>query len=40
MNTGKGFYDFSKLDIDKYKTDKLSTFIGLLKKMNLMPKQY
>lgn len=40
MDTGKGFYDFSKLDIDSYKTDKLSTFIELLKKMDLMPKQY
>ena len=39
MNHGKGFYDFEKMDVDAYKREKLSTFIGLLKHLDLMPKE-
>ncbi len=39
MNHGKGFYDFEKMDIESYKREKLSTFIELLKHLDLMPKK-
>ncbi|MBT3884146.1 MAG: 3-hydroxyacyl-CoA dehydrogenase, partial [Rhodospirillaceae bacterium] len=38
LKTGKGFYDFSEMDADAYRRDKLATFIGLLQHMDLMPK--
>jgi 3-hydroxybutyryl-CoA dehydrogenase len=39
MNHGKGFYDFKKINVEAYKKEKLSTFIGLLKHLDLMPKK-
>lgn len=38
LNAGKGFYDYNEIDVDAYKREKLSTFIALLQKMDLMPK--
>ena len=38
LKTGKGFYDFSEIDADAYRREKLATFIGLLQHMDLMPK--
>ncbi|MDP7424454.1 MAG: 3-hydroxybutyryl-CoA dehydrogenase [Rhodospirillales bacterium] len=38
MNHGKGFYDFNNMDVEAYKREKLSTFIALLKHLDLMPK--
>ena len=38
MNHGKGFYDFDNMDVEAYKREKLSTFIALLKHLDLMPK--
>jgi len=38
MNHGKGFYDFENMDVEAYKREKLSTFIALLKHLDLMPK--
>ena len=39
MNHGKGFYDFKKINVEAYKKEKLSMFIGLLKHLDLMPKK-
>lgn len=39
MNHGKGFYDFENMDVEAYKREKLSTFVGLLKHLDLMPKE-
>lgn len=39
MTHGQGFYDFEKRDIDEYKREKLSTFIALLKHLDLMPRE-
>ena len=39
MNHGKGFYDFENMDVEAYKREKLSTFIALLKHLDLMPKE-
>ena len=39
MNHGKGFYDFKNMDVESYKTEKLTTFIKLLKHLDLMPKK-
>jgi 3-hydroxybutyryl-CoA dehydrogenase len=39
MNHGKGFYDFKNMNIESYKREKLSTFIKLLKHLDLMPKR-
>ena len=38
LKTGKGFYDFSKMDTDAYRREKLATFVALLRHMDLMPK--
>jgi len=38
MNHGKGFYDFENMDVEAYKREKLSTFVALLKHLDLMPK--
>ncbi len=38
LKTGMGIYDFSGMDVDAYRTEKLSTFVALLKHLNLMPK--
>ena len=38
LKTGKGMYDFSGKDLDAYRTEKLSTFVLLLKHLDLMPK--
>lgn len=38
LKTGKGFYDFGEMDTEKYRREKLATFIGLLQHMDLMPK--
>ena len=37
MNHGQGFYDFDNMDVEAYKREKLSTFIALLKHLELMP---
>jgi len=39
MNHGKGFYNFENMDVESYKRTKLSTFIELLKHLDLMPKK-
>lgn len=39
MNHEKGFYDFKNMDVESYKTEKLTTFIKLLKHLDLMPKK-
>lgn len=38
LKTGKGFYDFGDIDPDAYRREKLSTFVELLKHLDLMPK--
>ena len=38
LKTGKGMYDFSGKDLDAYRTEKFSTFVLLLKHLDLMPK--
>ena len=38
LKTGKGMYDFSNVDVDSYKTQKLATFVALLTHLDLMPK--
>lgn len=38
LKTGKGMYDFSKIDVEEYKTRKLEQFISLLKYKELMPR--
>jgi len=38
LKTGKGFYDFEKIDAEEYRREKLATFIALLQHMDLMPK--
>ena len=38
LKTGKGFYDFSKMDTDAYRREKLATFVALLQHLDLMPK--
>ncbi|MEE2761694.1 MAG: 3-hydroxybutyryl-CoA dehydrogenase [Pseudomonadota bacterium] len=38
LKTGKGFYDFEAMDADEYRREKLATFIGLLRHLDLMPK--
>jgi len=38
LNAGKGYYDFGEMDVDAYRREKLSTFIALLRKLDLMPK--
>ena len=38
LKTGKGIYNFSGIDIKKYKTKKMANFVALLKHMDLMPK--
>ena len=37
IKTGRGMYDFSGLDVEAYRTEKLSTFVALLKHLDLMP---
>ena len=37
LKTGRGMYDFSGQDVDAYRTEKLSTFVALLKHLDLMP---
>ena len=38
LKTGKGFYDYGKIDAEAYRREKLATFISLLWHMDLMPK--
>ena len=38
LKTGRGMYDFSKVDVDDYRTRKLATFVELLTYLDLMPK--
>jgi len=38
LGHGKGFYDYSEVDPDKFKAEKLSTFISLLRHMDMLPK--
>jgi len=38
LKTGRGMYDFGDMDVDAYRTEKLSTFVALLKHLDLMPK--
>ena len=39
LGFGKGFYDYSKTDPDKFRAEKLSTFVNLLRHMDMLPKQ-
>lgn len=38
MNHGKGFYDFENMDVEAFKTEKLSTFVALLEHLKMLPK--
>jgi len=38
LKTGRGMYDFTDMDVDAYRTEKLSTFVALLTHLDLMPK--
>ena len=37
LDAGKGFYDFSGTDADTFRREKLSTFVELLKTLDLLP---
>ncbi len=37
LKTGKGIYDFADTDTDAYRREKLSTFVDLLRHLDLMP---
>jgi 3-hydroxybutyryl-CoA dehydrogenase len=37
LGHGKGFYDYSEVDPDKFRSDKLSTFVALLRHMDMLP---
>ena len=39
LGHGKGFYDYSEIDPDKFRADKLSTFVDLLRHMDMLPQQ-
>ncbi len=36
MRSGKGYYDFSKMDVDAYKRDMLTRFVGQVKNLGLL----
>ena len=38
IKSGKGIYDFSAINIEEYKEEKLSNFGELLKHLGLLPK--
>ena len=38
IKSGKGIYDFSEINIEEYKEEKLSNFGELLKHLRLLPK--
>ena len=38
IKSGKGIYDFSEINIEEYKEEKLSNFVELLKHLGLLPK--
>lgn len=38
LKTGRGIYDFGDMDVEAYRTEKLSTFVALLKHLDMMPK--
>ncbi|MDP6109941.1 MAG: 3-hydroxyacyl-CoA dehydrogenase family protein, partial [Rhodospirillales bacterium] len=37
MREGKGFYDFSEIDVDEFQRNMLARFVALLKHMELLP---
>jgi 3-hydroxybutyryl-CoA dehydrogenase len=37
LGHGKGFYDYSEIDPDKFRAEKLSTFVALLRHMDMLP---
>jgi len=37
LKTGKGFYDFSSIDPDEFRRDKLATFVALLEHLKMLP---
>ena len=37
LREGKGFYDFSDMDVTAYRREKLAAFAGLLKHLSLLP---
>jgi len=37
LSTGKGFYDFSKTDAEAFRREKLTTFVALLRHLDLLP---
>ncbi|MBT3703735.1 MAG: 3-hydroxybutyryl-CoA dehydrogenase [Alphaproteobacteria bacterium] len=37
LSHGKGFYDYSEVDPDKFRAEKLSTFVALLRHMDMLP---
>ena len=39
LKTGKGFYDYEKIDVDAYRSEKLADFITLLKHLDQLPKK-
>ena len=38
LRDGAGFYDYSNIDVDAYRNDRLADFVRLLRQRNLMPK--
>jgi len=37
LSTGKGFYDFSEIDAEAFRREKLATFVALLRHLDLLP---
>jgi 3-hydroxybutyryl-CoA dehydrogenase len=38
LETGKGFYDFEKIDVEAYRHEKMATFVALLRHLDLLAK--
>jgi 3-hydroxybutyryl-CoA dehydrogenase len=38
LKTGKGFYDFEKIDVEAYRHEKMATFVALLRHLDLLAK--
>ncbi len=38
LDTGKGFHDFTKIDVEAYRHEKMATFVALLRHLDLLAK--
>ncbi|MNC98652.1 3-hydroxybutyryl-CoA dehydrogenase [compost metagenome] len=38
MREGRGFYDYSKMDVEAFKREKLARFVGILRNTGQLPK--